>query len=68
MFDFFKSNKNPEDSSFVIPPKPKPIPFSLVSSSGSKVESNFEFNGNNLDVQFLCFNGLPTYVAFVEDF
>ncbi len=68
MFDFLKSNRNHEDSFLVIPPKPKPIPFSKVSSSGSKVESNFNFNHTNLVVQFVCPNGLPTYVAFVVDF
>jgi len=48
MFDFFKSSKNPKDSSpFAIPPKPKLIPFSIASSSGSKVESNSNFNHNN---------------------
>jgi tRNA pseudouridine-54 N-methylase len=65
---FFKSSKNLEDSSLVILLKPKPIPFSIVSSSGSKVELNFEFNHNNLIAQFVCPNGLPIYVAFVVDF
>jgi hypothetical protein len=45
MFDFFKSNRNLEDNStLVIPPKLKPIPFSVISSNGNKIESNFDFN------------------------
>ncbi len=65
MFDFFKSNRNPEDSSsFVIPLKSKPIPFSITSSSGSKVDSNFDFNHSNPTyVQFVYLGELPTYVA-----
>ncbi len=48
MFDFFKSNMNPKDNSpLVIPLKHKPIPFFVASSSGSKVEPNFDFNHNN---------------------
>jgi hypothetical protein len=31
----------------VIPPKPKPIPFFVTSSSGNKVEPNFDFNQKN---------------------
>ncbi len=48
MSNFFKSSKNPKDSfPFAIPPKPKPILFSIASSSGSKVESNCDFNHCN---------------------
>jgi hypothetical protein len=32
----------------VILPKPKPIPFFIASSIGSKGESNFDFNRHNL--------------------
>jgi len=50
MFDFFKSNKNPEDNyALVIPPKLKPIPFSVISSNGSKIESNSDFNIKKMD-------------------
>jgi len=48
MFTFFKCRRNPEDNYLVILLKPKPIPFFVVSSNGSNVESNFEFNRNNL--------------------
>jgi hypothetical protein len=34
----------------VIPLKPKPTPFFVASSSGNKVESNNDFNCNNLVV------------------
>jgi hypothetical protein len=48
MFDFFKSNMNLKDNSLlVIHPKLKPIPFFVTSSSGSKVESNSDFNQKN---------------------
>ncbi len=48
MFDFFKSSMNPKDNSpLVIHLKHKPIPFSIASSSGSKVEPNFDFNHSN---------------------
>ncbi len=36
-----------DNSPFVIPPKPKPIPFFVTSSSGNKVEPNFDFNQKN---------------------
>ncbi len=69
MFDFFKSSMNLEDNSpLVIPPKHKPIPFSVTSLSGSKVEPNFDFNHSNPIVQFVCLNGLPTYATFVAYF
>jgi hypothetical protein len=35
----------------VIPLKPKPIPFSIVSSSDNIFESNSNFNRNNLVMQ-----------------
>ncbi len=56
MSDFFKSSKNPKDSSpFAIPPKPKPIPFSIASLSCNKVESNSDFNHiNPMSVYNLC--------------
>jgi len=51
LFDFFKSNINPTNIFILmILPKPKPIPFFVASWSGNKVESNFDFNGNNLVV------------------
>jgi len=60
---------NPKDNSpLVIPPKHKPIPFFIASSSGSKVEPNFDFNHNNPIVQFVYPSGLPTYVTFVAYF
>jgi hypothetical protein len=60
---------NPKDNSpFVIPLKHKPIPFFVASSSGSKVEPNFDFNHSNLIVQFVCLSGLPTYATFVAYF
>ncbi len=63
LFDFFKSNKNPKDDfPFVIPSKPKP--FSLTSSSGSKVKSKFDFLQINPTMQLVYLGGLPTYVAF----
>jgi hypothetical protein len=43
------------------------IPFFVASSSGSKVESKFDFNHKNPIVQFVCLSGLPIYVAFVVD-
>ncbi len=69
MFDFFKSNRNPEDNShLVIPPKCKPIPFFVTSSSGIKVESNSDFNHSNPIMLFVCPSGLPTYATFVAHF
>jgi len=66
--NFFKSSKNVQDIfPLVIPPKPKPIPFYVASSSGNKVESNNDFNCSNLVVQFVCHGGLPTHVAHVVD-
>jgi hypothetical protein len=53
MSHFFKSRKNLKDSCpLIILPKPKPIPFSIASSSGNKVASNFDFNHNNLVMQY----------------
>ncbi len=49
--NFFKSNKNLEDiSPLVIVPKPKPIPFFVTSSNGSKVRFNPNFNRTNFAV------------------
>ncbi len=46
-----QSSKNLKDNSLLmILLKPKPIPFSIASSSGFKVKSNFDFNHNNLVV------------------
>jgi hypothetical protein len=52
----------------VIPPKHKSIPFFVASSSGSKVEPNFDFNHSNPIVQFVYLSGLPTYATFVAYF
>ncbi len=43
------------------------IPFFVASSSGNKVESNFDFNRKNPTMQFVCLGGLFMYVAFVVD-
>jgi hypothetical protein len=60
---------NPKKNSpLVIPPKHKLIPFSIASSSDSKVEPNFDFNHNNLIVHFVYPSGLPTYATFVAYF
>jgi hypothetical protein len=49
--NFFKSSRNVQDIfPLVIPPKPKPIPFYIASSSGNKVESNNDFNHSDLIV------------------
>jgi hypothetical protein len=43
MFNFFKSNRNPQDSSpLVILLKPKSIPFFEASSGGNQVGSNID--------------------------
>jgi hypothetical protein len=51
----------------VIFPKLKPIPFFVTSSNGNKVESNSNFNCNNLVVQFVCLGGLPTHAISMVD-
>ncbi len=56
------------NSLLLILPKLKLIPFSIISSSGSKVESNFDFHRNNPTMQFVYSNGLPIYLAYVVDF
>ncbi len=49
--NFFNSSRNVQDIfPLVIPLKPKPTPFFVASSSGNKVESNNDFNCNNLVV------------------
>jgi hypothetical protein len=48
MSNFFKSNRNLEDSSpLVILLKPKLIPLFEASSSGKKVGSNIDLKSNN---------------------
>ncbi len=48
MSNFFKSNRNPQDSSpLVILLKPKSIPYFEASLSGNKVGSNIDLKHSN---------------------
>ncbi len=48
MFNFFKSNRNPQDYSLlVILLKPKSIPYFEASLSGNKVGSNIDLKHSN---------------------
>jgi hypothetical protein len=69
MSNFFKSNRNSQDSSpLVILLKPKSIPLFEVSLSGNKVGSNIDLKHNkfcNVITSYLCYSkgrerGAPT--------